>query len=41
MHSYAPHDVKELGRELRRAIVRMRVRPKLIRSFVAATHLYD
>jgi len=39
--SYAPHDVKELSRELRRAVVRMRVRPKLIRSFVAATHLYD
>ncbi len=39
--SYAPHDVKELSRELRRAVVRMRVRPRLIRSFVAATHLYD
>jgi transposase len=39
--SYAPHDVKELSRELRRAVVRMRVRPKLIRFFVAATHLYD
>jgi len=39
--SYAPHDVRELGRELRRAVVRMRVRPKLIRSFVAAAHLYD
>jgi transposase len=39
--SYAPHDVMELSRELRRAIVRMRVRPGLIRSFVAATHLYD
>ncbi len=38
--SYAPHDVKELGRELRRAVVRMRARPRLIRSFVAATHLY-
>jgi transposase len=39
--SYAPHDVKELSRELRRAVVRMRVRPRLIRSFVAVTHLYD
>ena len=39
--SYAPQDVEELSRELRRAVVRMRVRPKLIRSFVAATHLYD
>ncbi len=39
--SYAPHDVKELSRELRRAVVRIRVRPRLIRSFVAATHLYD
>jgi transposase len=39
--SSAPHDVKELSWELRRAVVRMRVRPKLIRSFVAATHLYD
>jgi transposase len=39
--SYAPHDVQELSEELRRAVVRMRVRPKLIRSFTAATHLYD
>jgi transposase len=39
--SYAPHDVQELSRELRRAVVRMRVRPKLIRSFVAAAHLYN
>jgi transposase len=39
--SYTPQDVKELSRELRRAVVRMRVRPKLNRSFVAATHLYD
>jgi hypothetical protein len=39
--SYAPHDEKELSRELRRAVVRMRVRPELIRSFVDATHLYD
>ena len=39
--SYAPHDVKELGRELRRAVARIRVRPKLIRSFVADTHPYD
>ena len=39
--SYAPQDVQELSRELRRAVVRMRVRPELIRSFVAATHLYD
>jgi transposase len=39
--SYAPHGVKELGRALRQAVVRMRVRPELIRSFVAATHLYD
>jgi transposase len=39
--SYAPHDVKELQRGLRLSVMRMRVRPKLIRSFVAATHLYD
>ncbi len=37
--SYAPHDGKELRRGLRPAIVRMRLRPKLIRPFVAATHL--
>jgi transposase len=39
--NYAPQEVQELSRELRRAIVRMRVRPRLIRSFVAASHLYD
>ena len=39
--NYAPQDVQELSRELRRAIVRMRVRPKLICSFVTASHLYD
>ena len=39
--SYTPHDVKELARELRNAGKRMRVRPKLIRSFVAASHLYE
>ena len=39
--SYAPRDVVELSRELRRAVARMRVRPGLIRSFVAATHRYD
>ena len=39
--SYAPHDVTELRRGLRLSVMRMRVRPKLIRSFVAATHLYN
>jgi transposase len=39
--NYAPHDVRELRRGLRLAVVRMRIRPALIRSFVAATHLYN
>lgn len=39
--SFAPHDVEELRHGLRLAVVRMRIRPALIRSFVAATHLYD
>jgi hypothetical protein len=38
---YAPHDVRELRRGVRLSVVRMRVRPRLIRSFVAASHLYD
>jgi|SRR5579875_473236 len=39
--SYAPHDVRELRRGVRLLGMRMRVRPKLIRSFVEASHLYD
>jgi len=39
--SYAPHDVHELRRGVRFSVMRMRVRPKLIRSFVATSHLYD
>ena len=38
---YAPHDVRELRRGVRLSVLRMRVRPNLIRSFVAASHLYD
>ncbi len=39
--SYAPHDLAELSRGVRLSVMRMRVRPQLIRSFVAASHLYD
>ena len=39
--SYAPNDVREWRRGLRRGVMRMRDRPALIRSFVAATHLYE
>ena len=39
--SYAPNEVKELRQGLRQAVVRIRGQPELIRSFVAATHLYD
>ena len=39
--SYAPHDLAELSRGVRLSVMRMRVRPELIRSFVAASHLYD
>ena len=39
--SYAPHDLKELRRELRLAVVRMRRRPALIRAFVSAADLPD
>ena len=39
--SYAPHDVRELRRGVRLSVMRVRVRPRLIRSFVAASHLYD
>ena len=38
---YAPHDVRELRRGVRLSVLRMRVRPNLIRSFVAASHLYN
>jgi transposase len=37
--SYAPHDVRELRRGVRLGVVRMRMKPSLIRSFVAASHL--
>lgn len=36
---YAPHDVQELRGGLRRAVMRMRVRPALIRSFYRAAEL--
>ncbi len=39
--SDAPHDIRELPRGVRLSVMRMRVRPRLIRSFVAASHLYD
>lgn len=39
--SHAPHDVRELRRGVRLAVVRMWIRPKLIQSFVEATHLYE
>jgi hypothetical protein len=39
--SYAPHDLDELCRGIRLSVMRMRFRPELIRSFVAASHLYD
>ncbi len=39
--SYAPHDVRKLRRGVRLSVMRIRVRPSLIRSFVAARHLYD
>lgn len=39
--SYAPHDVKELHRGLRLAVVRMRRRPGLLRAFVSAAGLFD
>jgi transposase len=39
--SYAPHNVTELRRGVRLSVMRMRVRPELIRSFVVASHLYD
>ncbi len=39
--SYAPHDVKELRRGLRLGVMRVRDRPRLIRSFIKAAHLYD
>jgi transposase len=38
--SYAPNNVRELRRGVRLSVVRMRARPKLIRSFVTASHLY-
>jgi len=38
--SYAPRDVDGLRRGVRVSVMRMRVRPKLIRSFVEASHLY-
>lgn len=37
----APRSPSKPCNALRQAIVRMRVRPELIRSLVAATHLYD
>jgi transposase len=39
--STAPRDLPELRRGLRRAVMRMRVRPALIRSFYRATPLAD
>lgn len=39
--SYAPHNVRELRRGVRLGVMRMRDRPRLVRSFVRAAHLYD
>lgn len=39
--SYAPRDVRELRHGVRLSVMRMRARPRLIRSFVAASHLFD
>jgi len=38
---YAPHHLGELKGGLRRAVMRMRVRPSLIRSFTRAAGLKD
>ena len=39
--SFAPHDLKELTRGVRRAIMRMRDRPKLLRKLAGSSKLPD